>query len=208
MSLLSQLSSQVGDRSNAATHVVAEQCLQNPDLLKEIVSGFSHKDKKIAVDCAELMTYVSERKPELVAPYLGEMLSLLTHKETKARWETLHTLAQVAHLVPKAVESVLHELEAFIEKDKSVIIRDYTTESVARYAGTSPEAARKALPFLKFVLEKWGDKHAGRVMEGMLRIYQQIPSLKIELLPYAEAYVGSPKGVNRKAATKLLKALR
>ena len=58
MSILSQLSSQVGDRSEASNRKVVRQCLENPALLDEIAVGLKQQDAALLGDCAEVLTMV------------------------------------------------------------------------------------------------------------------------------------------------------
>ncbi len=60
MSILNQLSSQAGDRTEAANRRVVAQCLADPTLLAEIAGGLQSKEAALAGDCAEVMTKVAE----------------------------------------------------------------------------------------------------------------------------------------------------
>jgi len=55
-------------------------------------------------------------------------------KETKARWEAVHTLSLNAEKIPDMILSVLPVLQSLVEKDKSTIVRDYAMTTVANYA--------------------------------------------------------------------------
>ncbi|RPI91854.1 MAG: hypothetical protein EHM39_14155, partial [Chloroflexi bacterium] len=73
MSILSQLSSQTGDRTEASNKEVAVICLQMPDFLAEIAASLGSKDAALAGDCAEVMTQVAQERPELVAPFADQI---------------------------------------------------------------------------------------------------------------------------------------
>jgi len=62
--ILSQLSSQVGDCTEAANRRVVAQCLANPDLLTEVLEGLKNKKAALVGDCAEVLTQVAEQSPE------------------------------------------------------------------------------------------------------------------------------------------------
>lgn len=207
MKILSMLSSQTGDKTEESNRSVAALCLKNPALLKEIAAGMLTKDPKLNADCVEVMVKVAEENPRLIVQYLEDIIPMLKRKETKIRWEAMHGIALLAHLCPAEVEMILPDLEKIMEKEKSTIVRDYATETLARYAGINKDTAIRAMPLLKKILVQWEDKHAARVFEGMYKAYLVMPSLKKEVLRMALEYGDSPKGVARKAAQKIIKTL-
>ncbi|MDR1761823.1 MAG: hypothetical protein LBR55_05180 [Bacteroidales bacterium] len=145
MEILNQLSSQKGDKTEISNKLVAEKCIANPKILAEIATGLEDKDKKLQSDCIEVFTLVSEVKPELVVPYADNVLPLLYSKETKTRWEAVHTLSFIAEKIP---DTVLSALQSLIEKDKSTIVRDYALDTVANYAKANVKASEKSYELL------------------------------------------------------------
>jgi hypothetical protein len=205
MSILDKLSSQVGDRTNAADHKVAEQVLDDPALLKDIAVGLEMKDAALAADCAEVMTYLAERKPELVAPYAKLLVRLLDHKNTKVRWEAMHSLSLVTPLAPKVVAPLLPRLIEIVEKDSSTIVRDYAVSTLANYASTGKKAAQSAYPYLKQALRAADGRHAARALEGMVHVARLDAQLKPELQKVGSEYLNDRRGVTRRAAKALVK---
>ena len=207
MSMIDQLSSQVGDRSSEANRLVADQCLQNPTLLDEIRVGLGEKDVKLLGDCAEVMTMVAEKRPEIVAAYAETLARLLAHKNTRVRWESAHALAYVAHLAPQVMAPLLPRCEQILHEDKSVIVRDYLTDAVGGYARTGPDAAQAAFPVLQAALVVFDGKQAGHALEGLLNVAQSAPDLQAAILELARPYCDHPRGMIKKAARKLVKTL-
>jgi hypothetical protein len=206
--IINGLSSQLKINSNEPNKNVAAECINNPELLDEIAGHLNCKDKKLSGDCAEVMTEVALTNPEHVSKYLEQILPLLKHKETRVRWEAMHSLALCATTRPDFIETIIPDLQEIINKDKSVIVRDYATDAISNYASTSADAATKAFPFLKEVLDVWADRHAGRVIEGLMNIYKLQPRLKPDLQAIADIYKDSPRGVVKKAAAKLEKMMK
>lgn len=205
MSITQQLSSQVGDRTEASNKVVAEQCLKAPALLAEIHAGLVSKDADLQGDCAEAMTLVAEKRPELVVPYADDLLALLVHKKTRVRWEAMHALSLIAEYVPASIESNLPMLIEIIQKDASTIVRDHAVDAVGHYANVGPEAAGKAYPILRQALSVRDGKHAKQALHGLEKVAQHLPEKRAEILALAEEYLDHKKGVVRKAAQTLLK---
>lgn len=207
MSDLGPLSSQIGQRSEAANREAAGRCLAHPVLLDEVAFGLGHKDAKVVGDSAEVMTMVAQAAPGLAAPFAERLVPLLEHKTARVRWEAMHGLALVAGLRPEVIAGLLPRLGELLAADASVIVRDYATEALGNYAGSGPAAADQALPYLRQALTAAGGKHAGRALDGMAKAVAASPGLSGELVPVAEQYLDHERGVVRKAARGLMKRL-
>lgn len=206
MTLLAELSSATGDKTEAANRSAAARCLEHPELLLEIAQGLHHEQAALAADCAEVLTKVAEARPELVVPYVDALLPLLTHKTTRVRWEAMHAVALTAGLIPETITPLLPRLREIIEHDKSTIVRDYAVETLCNYAKAGEEPARLAAPLLRAALLPWAGKHRARALKGLASVVANVPSLAFELSGLVEDYLADPKGTVKKAAKELLTA--
>ncbi|ASS74188.1 hypothetical protein CIG75_03770 [Tumebacillus algifaecis] len=208
MTLLQELSTAKGEKTQASNINVATQCLASPTRLEEIAAGLHHPetDAALIADCAEVFTKVAEERPELVVPYADALLPLLTHKTTRARWEAMHAIALIAHLIAERITPLLPTLRTIIEHDKSVIVRDYAVETLSNYAKAGGETAHLAHPLLREALTLWVGKHRARALKGLANVVTHLPSLAFEMSGLVEDYLQDAKGVVKKAAKELQKA--
>jgi hypothetical protein len=102
MSILDELPSRIGDRTQAANRAVAEKVRADLALLPDIAVGLSSANVKLAGDCAEIFTMTAEVQPEAVVTYIPQLIPLLGSKNTRVRWESTHMLALVARHAPAA----------------------------------------------------------------------------------------------------------
>jgi len=204
MNILSELSSQIGDRTEAANKRVAAKALREPNLLEQIASGLMSPDRKLAGDCAEVMTDVAAEKPELILPYSNSLITRIDHEDTRVRWESMHTLAEIASKTPENISTIVHKLVERIAIDKSVIVRDYAIRTLGEYGGTSTEAARQVWPHLRKALTLWEGKHAGKVLEAMYNVVSIDPSLKVDAKKIAKQFNGHRSAKARTMAKRLL----
>jgi len=77
MGILDQLSSAVGDRTEASNKAVASEALDCPEILEEVALGLNSDDRKLVADCAEVFTEVAKVEPALVAPYADRLVPLI-----------------------------------------------------------------------------------------------------------------------------------
>lgn len=207
MSIISQLSSKVGDRSENSNRLVVIQCIENPDLLAEIAEGLRDKNEALVGDCAEIMTQVAEQHPEWIAPYAKVLTPLLSNKVNRVRWEAMHALELVTTLTPETITPLLSQLAVMLRTDTSVIVRDHATDALANYAATGISAAEKAYPLLKEALTVWDGKQAGHALKGLACVAVKMPYLSNELHAIAAEYSLKDRAVVRKAAQELLKII-
>ena len=206
MSILSQLSSQLGDRTESSNGQVVRKCMDDPALLKEIAAGLEEKDAALLGDCLEVFTQVSEQQPAWIAPFAKKLVPFLTHKKTRVRWEAMHSTANISALVPELIQPLLPSLLGIIHTDKSIIVRDYAVDVVAHYASVDKPASQNAFPILKEALSVWEGRHAGHALRGLINVAGYLPDLHPELHEIAESYLEHKRKVVVKTAKKLLKA--
>lgn len=205
MTILNELSSQLGERSNTANHQVAEKCVRDNSLLVEIAAGMKQKDPKLVADCAEVFTEVAKIRPELIVPFGSSVIGLIAHKNTRARWEATHCLALIAHLIPEQIFPLLETIQTRIRTDESIIVRDYAVDILGDFARAGKDAAAAAYPLLKESLDVWEGRHAGHALDGMAKVMQSSPQLINEIRNLTQPYLNHPKGNIKKAAKSLLK---
>ncbi len=203
MKILTQLSSQIGDRSG--NHQATAQCLENKSLIQEIVAGLENSDNKIVIDCAEVLTEIAKEEPTWIAPYSHLLPEILGNKNNRARWEAMHALALTAEYVPEVIEPILEQLMEIIEGDKSVIVRDYAIDAVGNYAKTSVEAAQKAYPILERASRVWEGRHGKQALNGLYNAAELMPEKKAQMQKIAGENLEHKKGTVRKAAKRLLR---
>ena len=146
-------------------------------------------------------------KPEFVVPYAENVLPLLYSKETKTRWEAVHTLSLIAEKIPDTVFSVLSVLQSLVEKDKSTIVRDYAVDTIANYAKVSAETSTNSYEILKFVLELWGEKHAKQVFKGFNYVLDNCPDCKAKIHLLVLPYLSANKKIVAAEAKKIIKRI-
>lgn len=204
MSILEQLSSACGDLSEASNKAVAAEALEHPELLAEVAAGLALDDPKLLGDCAEVFTEVAKKSPALVAPYAGQLIPLLGHRDTRVRWEATHAVALIAAQVPDQVAPLLPDLADKIERDRSVIVRDCAVKVLGEYGRSGPEAARQAFPLLSDALQAWEGKHAKLVLEGMDKLLLVEPALEPEVKAAAQTCLNHKRANVRRLASKMV----
>ena len=201
--VLDDLSSQRGERDQAANRALVERCLATPGLIEQVAAGLGQASAAIIPDCAGVLTTVAKSRPDLVAPHAERLVPLLHHKTSKVRWQAMQALAQVAGHRPELIAPLLPCLMATVEADASIIARDKATDAIAAYAGTSPSAAHEATPYLVKILSIANGRFASRALHGLRLAVISAPDLADQVAPIADKYLDHHRGVARTAAKRL-----
>lgn len=169
--IIHRLSSRQNDRTENSNKNVAVSCIENPVHLEGIALGFKSEDRKLRSDCIEVFTLVSEKRPDLIARFFTDIVALISDTDNKCRWEALYIpYSYITRHVPDSIMSVLPDLTELIERDNSVIVRDYALDTVASYSNTGSELAIESFPILVTALEMYHERHAKQIFEGFINI--------------------------------------
>ncbi len=182
--------------------------MQKPVLLKEIESGLLSDDAKLAADCAEVMTNVAMENPRLIVPFAKALLETMNHKNSKAKWEAVHSVSLIAEFIPDDISHNLSVISSLMFDDKSVIVRDYSTDIIGNFAGVGKTEAKKAYPLLREMLYKYEGKHAGHALKGLQNVVRLMPEEKNVIAGFAEEFISNKKSVVSKTARVLAKTIQ
>ncbi len=208
MSLLQQLSSQSGDRSEHNNRRATELILENPDLIKDIAAGLDTKDSALLGDCVEVFTMVAESDAEIIVPYAENLLSFVQHKKTRVRWEAMHALALVTPQVREFIRQHFKTVEGLFRTDKSIIVRDYALVCAGNLAAGGRDYALVAYPILKESLTAYETRHAKLGLLGLAQAAPFLTEQSDELDDLANLYLQHVKPSIQKAARQLINVLK
>jgi hypothetical protein len=207
MTLLNRLSSAIGVKTQNPNREAADACVHDPKLLEDIAAGLAGQNPAIVGDCAEVMAKVAEASPLLIAPYIGRLAPLLTHKTTRVRWESAHAISLAAPYSPQHLFPLLRTLTKLLRDDPSVVVRDYAVDALIGYGATGDDAAELVFPPLRDAFAAWNGKQLARILGGLPRLAAAAPSLARDLRQVALFYAGDSRTAVRESALALQKAL-
>jgi len=153
--MLEKLACKQGRNDEAPNIDLAEELCRNNDAagVKEVVEGFIGADKAVANDCIKVLYEIGERKPELIAGYVNEFISLLRAKNNRLAWGSMTALAKITDHAPKQIFDRISVVTAAYE-DGSVITVDNSISVFAGLCKADESYAKKVLPILVKHLQK------------------------------------------------------
>jgi hypothetical protein len=81
------------------------------------------------------MKYVSEQKPEILAPFIDDLLEYINYKAPRVKWGVPESIGNMAKKYPDKVEKAIPKLLQNT-KDKSTVVRwcaAYALSEIAKY---------------------------------------------------------------------------
>ncbi len=115
--------------------------------IREIVEGLTNKDPAIRADCIKVLYEIGYIKPQLIAPYAGELIRLLTNRNNRLVWGAMIALAAVAPLQADALFPEVEKIKK-VMAEGSVITVDNGVKVLAGIASQKSQYRQALFPYL------------------------------------------------------------
>jgi hypothetical protein len=169
MSVLDQIAYFQNRRDEVPNVDLARRLAESEDRagIQEIADNLRNPNRDIQADCLKVLYEIGYLKPEMVAPFAGKFLALLSSRNNRLMWGAMIALSTIA---PYAADEIDKHRNEILEglKTGSVITRDAAVLTLARLAASS-EARRRAifpalLDYLRTCRPKDVPQHAEKIL--------------------------------------------
>lgn len=215
MELLDLLKQNKGTVSSALGKELALQVLSgNLELLKEAVEHTSYdsenpKSKSIRAGAAKIVEKVAEKKPELVAPYLENLLPALEMPEPQTRWMIILAFGYCMSHNPDVALKGIDFAKSYIDENKGVCLRGAAHLYLGRAGAVSEAKANDVFPILLNALDKASINEVDWIIEAFIRFSHHLTKSEKEILQNTVTlYCNAPKKATLKRIEKLLKKIK
>jgi hypothetical protein len=149
MSALERIAYNLGRRDEVPNQELARQLVETGDKagIQEIAENLWHKNANVQSDCIKVLYEAGYINPELIAPYAGEFVKLLSSKQNRLVWGAMIALSTVAVLAADELYPQREKIIKAIDKG-SVITIDGGVMVLAAIASKNPEYNRELFPYL------------------------------------------------------------
>jgi hypothetical protein len=208
MTLLEQLLENKGTVSSALGKQLAKDVLAGDiTLLKEAVKLIHYDSKVVRSGAAKIIEKVAEEKPELVAPFLSELVSALDYDEPQTKWMMIHTLGLCAKLQPEISREIFDTVLIYLEPSNGTCLRDRSISYLGYIGSVSKDDCDKCFPFLIESFKKHPDR-VTRIFESLERLSGWFDNAQIQVLEsFIDKYALSGSPEIKKWTKKLAKRL-
>jgi hypothetical protein len=211
MTILDQLSNNKGTVSSALGKALAKQVLDGQtSTLMECIDLSSYeaqqvKKKHIRSGAAKVVELVSEKQPELVAPYLEKLLPALSVQEPQTRWMIIRTMGYCAHLNKAAAQKAIIYAEKYIQTKEGLCIASSADLFLGDYGAISEEAAHQIFPLLEMSMEKVLFNEQDWLLEAFIKLYGNLKKDEQQkVIQFAQHWQLSPRKSTQQRAKKIM----
>jgi hypothetical protein len=213
MSLLEQLSRNKGTVSTALGKALAQKVLAEGQtrLLLECVDLASYQApaasaKQIRAGAAKVVELVSEKRPDLVAPYLKKLLPALAVPEPQTRWMIIRVMGSCAKLNRPIAQQALASAEKYVDTKEGVCLAAATDLFLGDLGAISKKDAQRAFPLLQLAMETPIPNEPGWLLEAGFKMYANLGETEREqVVQFAERYQSAPQKSTQQRARKILR---
>jgi hypothetical protein len=108
--------------------------------------------------CADVMKHVSKSKPEIVEPYVNDIIEYISYDAPRVKWEIQESIGNIAQEFPDKVEKAIPRL-LVNTKDESTVVRWCAAFALSEVAKANTKARKELLPKINEILQK--EKNSG-----------------------------------------------
>jgi DUF1680 family protein len=112
-------------------------------LFSQLIEFFKSGSDVEKGTAADVMKHVSKDKPEIVAPYIDDLVDYINYKAPRVKWGVPETIGNLAQKYPTEVEKAIPNL-LVNTKDKSTVVRWCAAFALTEITKSNP-AIRKEL---------------------------------------------------------------
>jgi hypothetical protein len=102
---------------------------------KDLIEFFKSASDVNKGTCSDVMKHVTEQKPEILSPFIDDLLEYITYKTPRVKWGVPESIGNMAKKYPDKVEKAIPNLMKNT-KDKSTVVRwcaAYALSEIAKY---------------------------------------------------------------------------
>ncbi|MFI5422224.1 MAG: hypothetical protein ACHQ1H_14765, partial [Nitrososphaerales archaeon] len=126
MSVVDRLATSLKRRDERPNVELAERIVAGNDreAVTELVKNLTNDNSSIQSDCIKVLYEIGEKRPDLIASYTKEFITLLGNKNNRLSWGAMTALDSIVPQNPEEIYGALPQLVKITEKG-SVITRDH-----------------------------------------------------------------------------------
>ena len=200
----------MSDSIKAQKEQLAGIAMENPDLLKELVSRMAASSRRVRQNAASVLAVVSHQSPELLMPYVDSFVAALDCPEAQTKWESIDVLAHLMTCGFEVSEPLLDMVEDALFDEDSGSLRLAAMKFVCFYGSKDEDAAAKAWPLIDEAIQCYhGDPEFSDMLSAVLKFAQSgLPSDVSQGLRARLSFdAGHARGSLRKKAQQIIDVL-
>jgi hypothetical protein len=171
MSVTKRIAYYQNRRDEVPNQELAQELARRSDKtgIQEICEGLRSNNNNIRSDCLKVLYEIGYLRPDLIAPYANELLSLLDDKHNRMVWGAMIGLGTIAKLSAKTIWPNIDKVLKAIDHG-SLITLVWGIRTLSNAAAGSKTRTRKIIPKLTRYLQECNVRDVPTHLESMLPV--------------------------------------
>jgi len=188
---------------------VAQEIIENPQLLPIIFEGISSESNRIKFRSAKILRIISEKEPDILYPHIDFFIELLDTTNSIILWNVLDIIANLTAVdAERRFDKIFQKYYGFLEAG-SMVTAAHVVDNSSKIATNRPdirdEITDKLLKVDQVPLsDECHDILSGKAIIAFDDYFDSIKG-KEEVLSFAEMKLQSQRNATRLKARKFLK---
>lgn len=174
---------------------VAQAALQSEETLAAVIDGLVAGKRRQRQKAASAVACISEEKPEVLQPYIADLVGVLEVPESQTRWEVLDALTRLVPFDSRACEKGLVGAEASLFDEDSGPARLAAVKFLCRVGATTENRSDKVWPLIDEAIQCY---HGDLEFQDMLIAIVEFSEGKLS--PEVKAQLGARMSFDAKNA--------
>lgn len=135
--------------------------------VEPLLAGLACDDRKVSNGCSELVSLLSEVRPELFVEHVDLFVDGLGSKHKVIRWEAVCTLGNLAPVLSEArAAAIVPAITGFLRAD-SIVLQGHAVRALAKIGLAHPAVAGGIFDALTGAVDAFGGNKVGFVIEAL-----------------------------------------
>ena len=127
---------------------LATTCITNENLLKETVEQLAGSSRRNRQRAASVMCAISKTAPEVLAPFIGDMVDALNRPEIQTRWECLEALSRMVAVDSRACDKAIEGAENALFDEGNDLLHLAAMRFLCALGATTEKRCEKIWPLI------------------------------------------------------------
>lgn len=130
------------------TRAAAQACIEDPKKLEEAVADLEGASRRSRQNAASILCVIARQQPELLAPYIPNLIDALNRPEVQTRWECLEALALMVPVDSRACDKAIEGADAALFDEGNDLLHLAAIRFLCALGATTEKRCEKVWPLI------------------------------------------------------------
>lgn len=130
------------------TRELALKCIEDESLLEELATDLEGSSRRARQRAASVFDAISKTNPEVLVPYVSNMVDALNRPEAQTRWESLEALTRMVAVDSRACDKAIEGAEITLFDEGNDLLHLAAMRFLCALGATTEKRCEKVWPLI------------------------------------------------------------